>query len=251
MRRPVPGALTQARSRRPGRRHGSPSRGFGYSLFHCITALCVLCCSSICQSFSADAAVSWADGQSFFSVRPLAEAAPEYLGERCFEEWSGNLVVRKQAGGFLLAGFALWSRGVFVQWPLGRSLFRGMQADGQQQQPASVPAPGAAAGAGLGAEQIDRLVRQRLDQAFSSVFGWLVESSERAAVAAEKQANVARNDNLVRSLKCHQWRPQSREEELRTWREWFFGFTNYVAGHDPLYESELREMDVDKETTAS
>ena len=130
--------------------------------------------------------------------------------------------------------------------PEGRLFFEKMQADGQQQQSAAQPAL-AAEGAPLGAEQIDRLVRERLNQAFSSVFGRLVDSSERAAAAAEKQASVARNDNLVRSLKCDQWRPQSREEELKTWREWFFGFTNYVAGHDPLYESELREMDLDKE----
>ena len=155
------------------------------------------------------------------------------------------MVRRSGTGGSLLAGLAWWSRG-FSQWPWSGLFFSTMQdgqPDGQQQQPATA----AAAAAALGADQVDRLVRQRLDQAFSSVFGRLVDSSERAAAAAEKQANVAKSDNLVRNLKCEQWRPQSREEELRTWREWYFGFTNYVAGHDPLYEAELREMDVDKE----
>ncbi|OLQ01078.1 hypothetical protein AK812_SmicGene16201 [Symbiodinium microadriaticum] len=137
-------------------------------------------------------------------------------------------------------GDLLWHRG---EVGLAGLYWLDGQPGAQQQQPATA----AAAAAALGADQVDRLVRQRLDQAFSSVFGRLVESSERAAAAAEKQATVAKSDNLVRNLKCEQWRPQSREEELRTWREWYFGFTNYVAGHDPLYETELREMDVDKE----
>ena len=36
------------------------------------------------------------------------------------------------------------------------------------------------------------MVNQRLDQAFTSIFGNLVESSERAAKAAEAQAGVHR-----------------------------------------------------------
>ena len=149
-----------------------------------------------------------------------------------------------------LAGlyWLVWFGGVevFRSGPGVACPFSAMQ-DGQPGAQQQQPATAAAAAAALGADQVDRLVRQRLDQAFSSVFGRLVESSERAAAAAEKQATVAKSDNLVRNLKCEQWRPQSREEELRTWREWYFGFTNYVAGHDPLYETELREMDVDKE----
>ena len=74
------------------------------------------------------------------------------------------------------------------------------------------------------AEQADILVRERLNQAFSSVFGKLIESSERAAAAAERQANVVKNDNLVKGLKCDQWKPQTREEELKRMVLWLYKF---------------------------
>ncbi|CAE7388152.1 AGD9 [Symbiodinium sp. CCMP2592] len=67
---------------------------------------------------------------------------------------------------------------------------------------------------------VDRIVKQRLEQAFTNMSGKLVESSERAARAAEQQAGSQRSDNMVRSLKVDAWKPQGREEELRTWREW-------------------------------
>ena len=71
-----------------------------------------------------------------------------------------------------------------------------MQAGGPEQPIPEGPAPGPqqqAAGpqAALAAEQVDALVRQRLDQALSSVFSRLLDSSEKAAQAAEKQASVA------------------------------------------------------------
>ena len=98
------------------------------------------------------------------------------------------------------------------------------------------------------AEQfVDKIVRQRLDQAFSSVFGKLLDSSERAAKAAELQAGTQRTDSLVRSLKVDAWKPQSREEELRTWREWWFGLSNYLIAHDAKYEEDLRNIDQDTE----
>eukprot|EP00439_Symbiodinium_sp_Y106_P058645 s3472_g8.t1 len=50
-----------------------------------------------------------------------------------------------------------------------------------------------------------------------------------------------------RGLKCDQWKPPSREEELRTWREWFFGFTNFISSHDPKYEEDINELDLEVE----
>ena len=79
------------------------------------------------------------------------------------------------------------------------------------------------------------------------MFGKLVESSERAAKAAEQQAGSQRTDNLVRSLKVDVWKPQSREEELKTWREWYFNLTNYLAAHDAGYEEDLKQIDLDTE----
>ena len=50
------------------------------------------------------------------------------------------------------------------------------------------------------AEQADGLVRERLNQAFSSMFGKL---SDRCG------ANVMKNDNWVKGLTCDQWKPQT------------------------------------------
>eukprot|EP00439_Symbiodinium_sp_Y106_P024509 s8988_g3.t1 len=159
------------------------------------------------------------------------------------------------ASSLVEGGLALWQQRFFARvwfWRSGWSqlavparVFVEMQADGRAQRP---DGQGGAA-ASFTAEQADRLVRERLNQAFSSVFGKLIESSERAAAAAEKQANVVKSDNLVKGLKCDQWKPQTREEELKTWKEWYFGFTNYIASHDPEYEADLNGLDWEKEAT--
>ena len=159
------------------------------------------------------------------------------------------------ASSLVEGGLALWQQRFFARvwfWRSGWSqlavparVFVEMQADGRAQRP---DGQGGAA-ASFTAEQADRLVRERLNQAFSSVFGKLIESSERAAAAAEKQANVVKSDNLVKGLKCDQWKPQTREEELKTWEEWYFGFTNYIASHDPEYEADLNGLDWEKEAT--
>lgn len=82
------------------------TRGLGKILFHRITALCFLCCSSICQSSAADAALCWADGQYLFRVSPLDEAAPELF-------ICGEVAVGRRTGGYLLTGLVFWSRGYF------------------------------------------------------------------------------------------------------------------------------------------
>ena len=94
---------------------------------------------------------------------------------------------------------------------------------------------------------MDRLVKQRLEQAFHGVFRKLIDTSERAARAAEASASTTRLDGLTKSLKLDQWKPGTREEELKTWKEWAFQFTNWLVANDPGYESDLEELDLEKE----
>ena len=130
----------------------------------------------------------------------------------------------------------------------GMSQADGFQDGGAQGAQASQAAAASQPQQQQQAEQfVDRIVKQRLEQAFSNMFGKLVESSERAAKAAEQQAGSQRSDNLVRSLKVDVWKPQSREEELKTWREWYFNLTNYLAAHDAGYEEDLKQIDLDTE----
>ena len=111
----------------------------------------------------------------------------------------------------------------------------------------SVPSTHAGGGANgpggaIGIDQVDRVVRQRLEQAFNGVFGKLLESSERAARAAEAQAVSNKADTLVKNLKVEVWKPASREEELRSWREWYFQLSNWLVANDPAYNHELLQL---------
>eukprot|EP00439_Symbiodinium_sp_Y106_P077691 s2610_g16.t1 len=204
----------------------------------------------ICQS--AAAALHWANGQSCFAVRPLwCGAAPEhgsacgYLVQRCGERRPGRdpgsrgdeelLLRRAEAGSLLGLGSGGMSQANGQQGPQDQ---QPAGSDGQAVQP-----PG---GQQVQAEQfVDRIVRQRLDQAFTSIFGKLLESSERTAKAAEQQAGSQRTDNLVKSLKVEAWKPQSREKELKTWREWWFSLTNYLSAHDAEFEEDLKNIDLE------
>ena len=94
-------------------------------------------------------------------------------------------------------------------------------------------------------EEMDRLVKMRLEQAFGSVFGKVISATERAAQAAEKQALAQRTDSLVKAVKVDAWKPTSREEELRTWREWYFQFSTWLVANDSGYEEDLRTLDLD------
>ena len=97
--------------------------------------------------------------------------------------------------------------------------------------------PGTSGGDGTAVpmDQVDQVVRQRLEQAFNSAFGRLLRTSERAAEAAEQQAAQHKSEGLAKALKLEAWKPASREEELRTWREWYFQLSTYVIAMDPDY----------------
>ena len=91
--------------------------------------------------------------------------------------------------------------------------------------------------------QVDQIVRQRLEQAFGSVFGKVMQATERAANAAEAQAAVVRQDGLTKMMKIDAWKPSTREEELKTWREWQFQFLTWLSAHDAKFAEDLAAID--------
>ena len=101
----------------------------------------------------------------------------------------------------------------------------------------------------MGPEMIDRLVKQRMEQAFGTVFGKLLETSEKAARAAQDNASHNRGEILMKGLKVDQWKPSSREEELRSWREWWVTFSNYVIAIEPAFEEDLKNIDQETEVS--
>ena len=105
--------------------------------------------------------------------------------------------------------------------------------------------PDGAAAGGVPLDQVDLVVRRRLEQALNGVFGRLLQTTERAAAAAEVQANVTKSETLLKSIKCEVWRPASREEELKTWREWWLQFSTWLLAVEPAYEKDLQEMEID------
>ncbi|CAE7252941.1 unnamed protein product, partial [Symbiodinium necroappetens] len=94
-------------------------------------------------------------------------------------------------------------------------------------------------------EQVDVVVRQRLEQAFGSVFGKVLAATQRAAEAAEKQATANKTEGITKALKLEAWKPSSREDELKTWREWSFQLSTWLIAHDEEYEADLESIDVD------
>ena len=118
-----------------------------------------------------------------------------------------------------------------------------MSGTAQPAQPGGAPAS-------LGPEvqeRIDAIVKQRLEQAFGSVFGKVLTATERAAVAAEKQANAAKVEGITAALKVDVWKPANREEELRGWREWMFQLRTWLAAHDERFEDDIEGLDDDKD----
>ena len=87
--------------------------------------------------------------------------------------------------------------------------------------------------------QVDQIVRQRLGQVFGSVFGKVMQATERAANAGEAQAAVVRQDGLTKMLKVDAWKPATREEELKTWREWQFQLLTWLSAHDAKFSEDL------------
>ena len=189
-------------------------------MFHPIFLLLSVCsCSSICLHFAFVAALNWANWEQTF-VRPkFGWAEPEFFGvSACdFEWWKSG------------AGFDLLDKGFQDQCLSMEGPSVGPAASQQQQLH----------------EEVDRLVRQRVEQALGSVFGKVLSATERAAQAAETQAVAARSDGLIKALKVDVWKPTTREEELRTWREWYFQLSTWLAAHDSAYETELNAIDVD------
>ena len=99
--------------------------------------------------------------------------------------------------------------------------------------------------AGAFQDQVDRIVRQRLEQALGNVFTKVLSATERAAQAAEAQASASKTDGLVKAMKVEAWKPATREEELKTWRDWYFQLTTWLIANDNGYEDELGQIDPD------
>ena len=100
-------------------------------------------------------------------------------------------------------------------------------------------------------DQVDRVVRQRLEQAFNGVFGRLLATTEKAAAAAEASASSHKTESMMKGLKVDTFKPTTREEELRGWKEWWFGFSTYVCGHDVAYEDDFKGIDLNVEVDHS
>ena len=94
-------------------------------------------------------------------------------------------------------------------------------------------------------QQVDAVVKQRLEQAFGSMFGKVMTATEKMATAAEAQASIVKQEGLTKVMKVDSWKPASREEELRTWREWQFQFLTWVAAHDAKFSADLAAIDID------
>ena len=209
--------------------------------FSVIFLLLCLCCSSLCQIGSV-AALDCADAIVFSVSPPGVGAAPEPEGN-----FSCGLQGEQRGAGFeepckyLPAGW--WEVEVLRDMDNGAGDAAAVAAQQAAQQQAAVAAQQAAqAGqAGMVAlDQVDRLVGQRLEQAFNGVFGRLLSTTEKAAQAAEASATSHKTDNMMKGLKVDVFRPSTREEELRGWKEWWFGFSTYVCGHDPAYEDDFK-----------
>ena len=63
----------------------------------------------------------------------------------------------------------------------------------------------------------------------------VLQATERAAKTAEAQTNVFRSDGLTKMMKVEVWKPASREEELRTWKDWQFQLVTWLVAHDSKY----------------
>ena len=100
-------------------------------------------------------------------------------------------------------------------------------------------------------QQVDDVVKQRLAQAFDSVFGRVLQSTERAAKAAEAQASVVRSEGLTKMMKMDAWKPSTREEELRTWKDWQFQLVTWLTAYNPKYSADLEGIGLDSPRTTA
>ncbi|CAE7268415.1 unnamed protein product, partial [Symbiodinium sp. CCMP2592] len=94
-------------------------------------------------------------------------------------------------------------------------------------------------------QQVDAVVRQRVQQAFGNAFGQVLQATEKMAKAAESQASIVRNDGLTKMMKMDVWRPANREEELRSWKDWQFQLVTWLTAHDSKYAGDLDDIEDD------
>ncbi|CAE7781068.1 unnamed protein product [Symbiodinium sp. CCMP2592] len=187
----------------------------------------------------------------------------DFLAAPSVRLWVG----RQTAGSKRAADGGVFSRGFwegackYLPAGLGRGSAEmdgtGQAANGAAQA-AAAQAAGQAAQQGapgsptmIPVDQVDRLVRQRLEQAFNGVFGRLLSTTESAAAAAQATATATRADNMMKGLKVDVFKPQTREEELRGWKDWWFQFSTCVCGHDPAFEDDFKGIDPETEVDHS
>ncbi|CAE7451931.1 GIP, partial [Symbiodinium sp. CCMP2456] len=244
-----------------------------HNSFSATVVLLCLCCSLLCQIGSV-AALHCADATVFSVSPPGAGAAPEPEGSfpgwlqgeqrgAWFEEpskylpagwWEVDMDNGAGDAAAVAAQQAAQQQAAVTAQQAAQQQAAHQAAQQAAQQQAAVAAQQAAqAGqAGMVAmDQVDRLVRQRLEQAFNGVFGRLLSTTEKAAQAAEANAASHKTDSMMKGLKVDVFRPTTREEELRGWKEWWFGFSTYVCGHDPAYEDDFKGIDLAAEVDQS
>ena len=78
-----------------------------------------------------------------------------------------------------------------------------------QDNPAQAGQPGV-----VPLEQVDRLVRQRLEQAFNGVFGRLLATTEKAAAAAEASASSHKSESMMKGLKVDVFKPADKGRRI-------------------------------------
>ena len=143
------------------------------------------------------------------------------------------------------AGGGLWERGWLQEESKATIQGQWTKVTMHRRQQTPEAQPDATAAGGIPLDQVDLVVRRRLEQALNGVFGRLLQTTERAAAAAEVQANVTKSETLLKSIKCEVWRPANRQEELKTWREWWLQFSTWLLAVEPAYEKDFQEMDID------
>ncbi|OLP88024.1 Creatine kinase, flagellar [Symbiodinium microadriaticum] len=142
-------------------------------------------------------------------------------------------------------GGGLWERGWLQEESKATIQGQWTKVTMHRRQQTPEAQPDATAAGGIPLDQVDLVVRRRLEQALNGVFGRLLQTTERAAAAAEVQANVTKSETLLKSIKCEVWRPANRQEELKTWREWWLQFSTWLLAVEPAYEKDFQEMDID------
>eukprot|EP00439_Symbiodinium_sp_Y106_P004719 s6579_g1.t1 len=181
--------------------------------------------------------------QGPFGIRVQDEAGHSWLGGVGIGRKESSSPQTEELGGLACKSLPAGRAGI------GAEMDNGQPGSSQAQDAAQ--AAQAAPGMMIPVEQVDRLVKQRLEQAFSGVFGRLLSTTEKAAAAAEATASSNRTESMMKGLKIDAFRPQTREEELRGWKDWWFQFSTYVCGHDPAFEDDFKGIDPETEVDHS